>query len=76
MGDGGGRAGRAAAEGYVDAAIDDDGTEHGDEDPEVVEPEAVGLVVNIDPALLGRLSAFCMPWEKEQGTNTHAPALT
>lgn len=54
MGDGvgrrGGRAGAVTQE-DKDEAVDDDGAEHGEEDPEIVEPETLVLVIGIDPAL-------------------------
>ncbi len=52
MGDGLGGGGCAAAESDVDEGVDEDGAEHADEDPEVVEVEAFGLVAAVYPALL------------------------
>lgn len=43
--------GEAASEEEEDADIDDQGTELGDEDPEVVEVEALALMCVADPAL-------------------------
>ncbi len=36
------------------ANVNDDGQEHGNEDPEVVEPEAFQGVCLVDPALMAR----------------------
>jgi hypothetical protein len=43
---------------YIDAGVDDDGHEDGEENPEVVEPEALGLVGVVDPALETMILAY------------------
>lgn len=51
MGDGSGGVGGAAAKGYEDGGVDENGAEHRNENPKVMEPEALRLIGCIDPAL-------------------------